>query len=87
MPVKLVSFQLDGYQSAREVFVVGSFNDWTSKANPMQRTSNGWVLQTAVETGTVVYQVIGDGKWIYDPKNAEQARDGLNSGSRVLIQY
>lgn len=86
VPLKLATFQLDGYQSAREVFVVGSFNDWTPKASPMQRTNNGWELETVAEPGLVVYQFIVDGKWVLDPKNPEQGREGLNSGSRRQIQ-
>ncbi|MCF0063771.1 S41 family peptidase [Dyadobacter chenwenxiniae] len=86
MPLKMVNFHLDGYQSAREVFVVGSFNDWTPKANPMRRTNNGWELQTEADSGKTVYQFIIDGKWIFDPKNPRQAFDGLNSGSLREIQ-
>lgn len=49
---------------AHEVFVAGSFNDWSPTANPMARDEQGW-WETELELppGNYEYKFLIDGEW------------------------
>lgn len=53
---------------AREVYLVGSFNDWNISETPMQKDKNGiWKKTLSLEAGKYEYRFIVDGKWENDP--------------------
>ncbi len=53
---------------AREVYLVGSFNDWNISETPMQKDKNGvWEKTLSLEAGKYEYRFIVDGKWENDP--------------------
>lgn len=52
---------------AREVSLVGDFNDWDSSATPMRRASNGeWVASLWLADGVYSYKFVADGRYELD---------------------
>ena len=61
---------------ARQVSVVGDFNDWDPQANQMKRQPDGaWLLQVQLNHGHHHYCFLVDGKRKLDPKAQGIARD------------
>jgi hypothetical protein len=53
---------------AKEVSLVGDFNQWNGDANPMKRDKKGiWEVTLALEPGRYEYRFIADGNWENDP--------------------
>ena len=53
---------------AKEVFLVGNFNQWNTQANPMKKDKNGiWKATLSLEPGRYEYRFIADGNWENDP--------------------
>jgi hypothetical protein len=84
--LKTVTFELKGYDKARDVYVTGSFNDWNARDVKMQRKGNEWIGTTEAEPGKTSYKFIVDGNYITDPENAKTEKDGENVNSIKLIE-
>ena len=55
---------------AREVSVVGEFNDWDPDADSLQAKRNGlWRVTVPIDDGEWAYLFVVDGEWIRDPDN------------------
>ncbi len=62
--------------AARQVTLVGDFNDWHPESFPMKRHTDGtWLLQIPLGRGDHHYQFLVDGKPVLDPKALGVARD------------
>lgn len=72
---------LPGYKKARNVFLSGSFNNWSTTGTPMQQSDSGWTVCLKLPVGKYDYKYIVDGRWMTDPnnRNKESYGDGLNS--------
>jgi 1,4-alpha-glucan branching enzyme len=77
-------FELPGYANAKNVYLVGSFNQWKEKELKMQRSGNNWVLPLYMANGTHRYKFIVDGKWITDPASTNTLPNGHGSYNSVL---
>lgn len=75
-------FLLKGYGDAREVMLVGSFNQWRDYEWKMKKTAAGWELPYALGPGDYEYKFKVDGKFIADPANPLTSS---TSGSSYLI--
>ena len=54
--------------AAREVFLVGSFNGWQSRAQPLQKRRDGqWTTEVILKPGEYEYRLVVDGRWQDDP--------------------
>jgi hypothetical protein len=62
-----VGFQLKGFTDAREVNLVGDFNNWNMFGTPLTKTKNGWGCKIDLPKGKYVYKYIVDGDWTADP--------------------
>jgi hypothetical protein len=71
--------------NAKNVSIVGDFNDWDSTASPLTRFgSNGpWTATVKVMPGRHLYAFMVDGKLVVDPR-APHARD-LDYGSDASV--
>jgi 1,4-alpha-glucan branching enzyme len=69
--------------AASRVNVAGGFNDWSSEATPLKRTSAGeWAARLLLRAGQYEYRFIVDGHWTEDPRASQQVANpygGLNS--------
>ncbi|HYC28359.1 MAG TPA: glycogen-binding domain-containing protein, partial [Chitinophagaceae bacterium] len=72
-------FRLNGYENAREVMLVGSFNDWREFELPMKKTANGWETTYTLGDGNYEYKFKVDGKWMSDPANPTSSPSSGNS--------
>jgi 1,4-alpha-glucan branching enzyme len=64
---------------AKEVMLVGDFNDWDPSATPMKRRPDGgWAAQIQLLQGHHHYQFLVDGKPVLDPKAQGIARNEKN---------
>ena len=72
---------------AKHVYVVGDFNNWSVKADPMV-DANGdgeWTLFYTLGPGVYQYKFVVDGtSWLPDPRNPESAPDGFDGRNSVV---
>jgi 1,4-alpha-glucan branching enzyme len=75
-------FVLFGMRNAREVYLSGTFNNWSTLSTPMTKTDSGWVADVPLKAGKHCYKFIADGQWLHDPLNNHREGDfhgGFNS--------
>lgn len=77
-------FQLNGYTDAKEVMLLGSFNQWRNFEWPMQKTPTGWELPFTLGPGNHEYKFRVDGHLIPDPSNPVTSSE---TGSSYLILH
>ncbi len=78
-------FVLEGYNRAHEVHLSGSFNSWSTSANPMYKTDSGWIAEIKLLPGRYTYKYIVDGRWILDPFNSLTERE--DNRGKVSVIY
>lgn len=50
--------------AARQVFLAGTFNDWSTSAAPMRRSEDGrWTIDMPLAPGRYEYKFLVDGAW------------------------
>lgn len=80
-------FVLPGYESAKSVFLSGSFNQWSTMQLPMMKTDTGWTACMALPPGKHLYKFIVDGRWMSDPNNRNRESDGHRGHNSVVFCY
>jgi len=55
-------FMLEGFQTAKEVYLKGSFNHWKDRELFLTKTDKGWVLPFTPGKGNHYYHYVVDGK-------------------------
>jgi len=72
--------------TAREVTVVGDFNEWDPKASPMRKGPDGvWHLNVPLEPGRHEYRFVVDGTWQDDPY--AQQKTPNKEGGENCVKY
>lgn len=63
-----------GGDDAAQVSLAGSFNGWSTTANPMERSPSGdWIATVDLEDGTHFYNFVEDrDRWVADPANVQR---------------
>jgi hypothetical protein len=79
----LTTFRLEGYQTADEVLLSGSFNQWSTTKLKLERRGDAWEVQVELKPGKHLYKFIIDGKWISDKSNNLSEDDGYNGNNSV----
>ncbi len=74
------------YSEAKDICVIGSFNNWEAGASKMQLASDGvWVIRLFLPPGRYPYKFIVDGETrIPDPKARELEPDGFGGMNSIL---
>jgi hypothetical protein len=72
--------------SARQVALVGDFNDWSADATPLVRTGDGpWRVAVALPPGRHAYAFVVDGvRWTADPLSPLTEKSDLGQPTSVL---
>lgn len=83
---KPVLFELKGFESAKEVYVTGSFNNWSPQETRLERKNNSWIGTVQAEPGKISYKFIVDGKYITDPGNKQTEKEGDYINSIKIIE-
>lgn len=80
-------FYLPGHLEARNVYLSGTFNDWSTIGTPMHRTDSGWVTTLSLLPGKYLYKYILDGRWSADPYNRLMEDDWNGGYNSVIFCY
>ena len=76
-------------ESAKHVYLVGDFNDWSKKRTPLKRTANrsAWTVSIPLEAGKHEYAFIvddGNGEhWVADPLSTK-VEDEFGTESSIV---
>lgn len=71
--------------TARQVSLVGDFNNWDTKAGPMHKGPDGvWHLGVALKPGRYEYRFFADQVWCNDPA-AQKAANSMGTENCVRI--
>lgn len=87
-PQGLVSFRVNTLEYAGQIKLVGSFNDWSTTANPFVRTPTGeWLCQLTLPPGVYRYTfLVGDDNWMTDPLNKLAQKPDKRWQSVLVVQ-
>ena len=78
------SFLLEANE-AKEVFLVGDFNNWSPEKHPMQRDENGmWNKRVMLSSGNHEYKFLVDGQWKEDPRNNRRCANCFGSYNSII---
>jgi 1,4-alpha-glucan branching enzyme len=70
---------------AKEVILMGDFNQWNPKIHPMKKNKNGvWEKVTFLFPGTYEYRFMVDGQWKNDPKNRQTRTNRFGSENNFI---
>lgn len=60
--------------TARAVFLAGTFNAWEPEATPMRRNAKGlWTARLPLAPGRYEYKFVVDGRWCCEPGREDDA--------------
>lgn len=81
------TFNLEGFKDAKEVSVIGDFNNWDMFSLPMYKTKDGWEMKIDLPKGKHFYKFIVDGNWTADPATSKSklAKDGKGHGGLTIL--
>ncbi|MCX6245036.1 MAG: glycogen-binding domain-containing protein [Bacteroidetes bacterium] len=83
----IARFFLPGNLNAKQVFLSGSFNAWSTTNLKMNPCDSGWTISLKLLPGKYSYKYIIDGKWTPDPYNRLKESDTYDSYNSVLYCY
>lgn len=70
---------------AKEVYLVGDFNDWQPNDLKARRFKDGsWRKSLALKAGVYQYLFLVDGVWLLDPANPSRIANPFGSENSVL---
>ena len=78
-------FFLKGYTSSNEVYLSGTFNEWSTLRTRMIKTDSGWQATIPLQPGKHQYKYIIDGRWKEDPQNDTREDDGQGGYNSVYF--
>ncbi|MBS1741684.1 MAG: hypothetical protein JST81_01505 [Bacteroidetes bacterium] len=79
------TFRLTGYEQAKEVMLMGNFNNWQRHEHRMNKTEKGWELPYTLGPGNYEYRFVVDGTEMPDPSNPLLTNNDRKKGNSILI--
>ncbi len=80
-----VTFSLKS-SDAKEVILMGDFNQWNPKKHPMKKNKNGvWEKVTFLFPGTYEYRFMVDGQWKNDPSNNQTRVNRFGTKNNFIV--
>ena len=80
-----VIFSLES-PDAKEVILMGDFNQWNPKKHPMEKYKNGvWKKTTMLFPGTYEYRFMVDGQWKNDPNNNQTRANQFGTKNNFIV--
>ena len=70
------------------VYLVGDFNEWNPKADPMadENGDGEWTLYYPLAPGRYAYKFVVDGRrWVPDASNPADEPDGFDGTNSILV--
>lgn len=84
-PIKKVQFEFMAPE-AKEVCLVGDFNNWNTSTHPMKKGKTGlWKTILPLEPGKYEYRFLSDGNWENDPACSSCVPNEFGSSNCVRI--
>jgi len=72
--------------NAKEVILMGDFNQWNPKVHPMKKNKNGvWEKMTFLFPGTYEYRFMVDGQWKNDPNNNQTRTNQFGTKNNFIV--
>lgn len=69
---------------AKEVILMGDFNNWNPKKHPMKKDDNGkWTKAVILPPGQYEYKFLVDGQWKEDPQNDRICPNNFGSYNNI----
>jgi 5'-AMP-activated protein kinase regulatory beta subunit len=79
-----VSFSFES-ADAREVILVGDFNNWNLQKHAMKHNGDGtWNKTVMLAPGRYEYKFFVDGNWKIDPQNGQTSSNSFGTQNSVL---
>ena len=79
-----ITFSLDS-SGAKEVFLMGEFNNLSPKKHPMKSVGDGtWAKAVMLFPGTHEYKFLVDGEWKEDPRNDQRCANCFGTYNSVF---
>jgi hypothetical protein len=74
------------YPQANTVHLAGTFNNWSTTANPMKKEGDTWITELELKPGTYQYKFVIDGGkvWKEDPDAPGYTDDGFGGKNGVF---
>ncbi|MFN6991248.1 MAG: glucodextranase DOMON-like domain-containing protein [Fervidobacterium sp.] len=74
------------YPQANTVHLAGTFNNWSTNANPMRKEQDTWITELELKPGTYQYKFVIDGGkvWKEDPDAPGYTDDGFGGKNGVF---
>ena len=70
---------------AKEVFLMGDFNNWSPGKHSMQKDKNGrWNKRVMLSPGDHEYKFLVDGQWEEDPLNNRRCSNRFGSFNSII---
>jgi len=70
---------------ARKVFLVGDFNKWDQKKNPMKKLKGVWQLTLPLKPGEYKFKYLVDGSWQNDPVAHKYSTSPFGGDDSVVV--
>ena len=81
---KKVTFSLKAPR-AKEVILIGNFNNWNLKKHPMKLNGDGlWSRSIMLKPGDYEYKFLIDGQWQTDPLNGKTCLNHFGTLNYIL---
>jgi 5'-AMP-activated protein kinase regulatory beta subunit len=79
-----VTFSFES-SDAKEVILMGDFNNWNAKKHPMKSNGNGmWNKSVMIPPGKYEYKFLVDRQWEEDPQNDQNCLNCFGTYNNVL---
>lgn len=78
-------FFLKGFESAKDIYLSGTFNEWSTLKTRMVKSDSGWHAMLPLLPGKHQYKYIIDGMWKEDPRNNLRENDGQGGYNSVYF--
>lgn len=78
-------FLLEGFETAKSVYLSGTFNNWAKNDLPLVKVATGWQIALYLEPGTHHFHFLVDGKIVKDSKEQQEQKLLLGKPSSVFI--
>jgi 1,4-alpha-glucan branching enzyme len=70
---------------AKEVILMGDFNDWNASSHPMRKDESGtWKVAMKVPIGKYEYKLLVDRRWRLDSGNPQTVKNRFGTKNNVL---
>lgn len=79
-------FFLQGHENAKNVTLVGNFNNWDMWGLPLTKVDGGWMNRIELKPGSYYYKFIVDDMWTADPSTPQEelTKDGKGHGGLTI---